>query len=190
MAKPDNSSDDGGLYKALTHPVRTRILLTLEADGTCSPKRFSAASRRSGNAIDLNVASYHFSVLLKYKAIEEIDTVQRRGAVEHIYRINPYSHVPDLMRATELFRRVGAASEGITSGGRIAAEERGVEIHMVEVDELGRQELLQMLESLKVAIAELGSSCRQRLSSSAEQATVMRVAVAADSALGQHDSSD
>jgi DNA-binding transcriptional ArsR family regulator len=76
---------------ALKHPIRVRILEVL-CEGDISPVGFlhggmlppGVAFPDSANAI--SYISYHFKVLKEADCIALVDTKQRRGATEHIYR--------------------------------------------------------------------------------------------------------
>ena len=67
--------------KVLSHPLRFRILNDMNTPARrLSPSEFSDEIGGS-----LGTVSYHFRVLNKAGCIEVVDTVQRRGATEHIY---------------------------------------------------------------------------------------------------------
>jgi DNA-binding transcriptional ArsR family regulator len=77
---PRPLSIDQRLAKALSSPLRARAL-ALIAEGVASPKRIA-------KELDLDVRSvaYHVRVLRKLGCIELVETQQRRGAIEHIYK--------------------------------------------------------------------------------------------------------
>jgi DNA-binding transcriptional ArsR family regulator len=68
------------IYKALSHPLRMRLLSAL-TDREASPKELSV---ELGEALG-NVA-YHMRMLEELGCIELVRTTPRRGAVEHHYR--------------------------------------------------------------------------------------------------------
>jgi hypothetical protein len=69
------------LAKALSHPMRIKILMTMNAPiRRMSPSEFS---REKGFV--LGHSSYHFRKLEKFGFIELVDTQPRRGSVEHYY---------------------------------------------------------------------------------------------------------
>jgi DNA-binding transcriptional ArsR family regulator len=71
-----------GLYKALSHPLRRKILSWLIERSTGSPSEMSRDL-----AVDLTELSYHARQLEKYGAIELVEKrPTRRGSPEHIYR--------------------------------------------------------------------------------------------------------
>lgn len=76
----DLHSLDPRLAKALTNDVRVRALELL-AEGARSPKLIAAELE-----LDLRSVAYHVRVLKKLGCIELVETVPRRGAVEHVYR--------------------------------------------------------------------------------------------------------
>lgn len=78
---PRPVSIDQRLAKALSHSLRAQAL-SLIAEGVASPK---AISERLG--LDVRTVAYHVRVLRVLECIELADTQQRRGAVEHIYRV-------------------------------------------------------------------------------------------------------
>jgi DNA-binding transcriptional ArsR family regulator len=72
--------DDQRLAKAMSHPVRLRLLGMLN-DGIASPKELA---ERVGEPLD-NIA-YHMRVLARLGCIELVRTERRRGATAHYYR--------------------------------------------------------------------------------------------------------
>jgi DNA-binding transcriptional ArsR family regulator len=85
---------------ALKHPIRVRILEVL-CEGEISPVQFlyqgmlppGVKFEDSQNAI--STVSYHFKVLMRAGCISLVDTRQRRGATEHIYRSNAFAFHTD-----------------------------------------------------------------------------------------------
>src|SRR4051794_29587608 len=67
--------------KALSHPLRQRILERLSACGEASPVQLA----RLLDARLPNVA-YHVGVLVELGCVELVRTRPRRGALEHYYR--------------------------------------------------------------------------------------------------------
>jgi DNA-binding transcriptional ArsR family regulator len=79
--RPRPVSIDQRLAKALSHSVRAQALSVI-ADGPASPKQ---VAERLG--VDIRNVAYHVRVLQRLECIELVETRQRRGAVEHIYKI-------------------------------------------------------------------------------------------------------
>src|SRR5215213_10320840 len=80
MARPSLDLVDPRIAKALSHPMRARILGILD-ERVASPNEIA-------ELIDerLPNVSYHVRALLDLGCIELVDTAQRRGAIEHYYR--------------------------------------------------------------------------------------------------------
>ena len=106
MSRPTRGRGEGDLAKALAHPVRVRIISAIQRLGTSSPSRFASSTKDTDYEVDLNVVAYHFHLLDGMEVIEIAGRLPRRGTVEHIYRINPWSPVPDMLRATQLLEQV------------------------------------------------------------------------------------
>jgi DNA-binding transcriptional ArsR family regulator len=80
---------DKRLVKAISHPLRVEILIEL-AKAPMSPIEFS---RLSG--VSLSDSAYHFRTLLRNDCVEIADEQQKRGAVEHIYRLTKRALLSD-----------------------------------------------------------------------------------------------
>lgn len=84
------ATEGATLCDPLKHPERVRILEVIN-EAPMSPIRFLeggyAAREDFANKQEaLSYLSYHFRELVKVGLIEVIETIPRRGAVEHIYR--------------------------------------------------------------------------------------------------------
>src|SRR5919201_5357320 len=80
MARSSLDLVDPRIAKALSHPMRARILVIL-GERVASPNEI--AELIEGR---LPTVSYHVRALLDLGCIELVDTAQRRGAIEHYYR--------------------------------------------------------------------------------------------------------
>lgn len=67
--------------KALSHPLRVRILEALAADEPSSPAKLSVTLDEP-----LGNVSYHVKTLSELGMVELVSTAPRRGAVEHYYQ--------------------------------------------------------------------------------------------------------
>src|ERR1700750_3401317 len=76
---PDAGELDEGLLKAISHPLRHRLLGMLDGR-TASPNELA---RELG--LPLGRVSYHIRLLHDLGAIELVGTEPRRGALEHFY---------------------------------------------------------------------------------------------------------
>ena len=71
---------DSNIVKALSHPLRMRILTRLN-EGVASPNEMAKEFEES-----LPLVSYHVRILRELDCIELVRTTPRRGAIEHHYR--------------------------------------------------------------------------------------------------------
>lgn len=81
MAKQAPTLVDSRLIKAHQNPIRIEIL-TILYEGPTSPAQIC---RRLDN-VSLNLVSHHIKVLIDLDCIELLETTEKRGAREHIYR--------------------------------------------------------------------------------------------------------
>ncbi len=87
--KPIKSIDDPRYIKAMSHPLRVRILAVLE-QRTASPNELAQAMGAT-----LGTVAYHVRHLANLGLIELVKETPRRGAVEHHYRANARPKVTD-----------------------------------------------------------------------------------------------
>ena len=78
---PRPVSIDHRLAKALSNPLRAQAL-HLISEGVGSPK--AIAERLD---LDVRGVAYHVRVLAELGCIELAETHQRRGSLEHVYRV-------------------------------------------------------------------------------------------------------
>ena len=81
--KPITAIDDPRYVKAMSHPVRVRIMAML-AERKASPNELS-----QWLGTTLGATAYHVRTLHKLGLIELVDETRVRGAVEHHYRARP-----------------------------------------------------------------------------------------------------
>ena len=77
------------VLKALSHPLRQRILLALNQREASPSQLADTLGERLTNL------SYHFKVLVEQDAIELVKTEQVRGAVKHFYRATERAVIGD-----------------------------------------------------------------------------------------------
>src|SRR5215207_3853609 len=97
---------DPNLAKALSHPLRQRILERLSAGGEASPNQLSRALDEP-----LGNVAYHVRILHRLGFVELVGTRQRRGALEHHYRAlaHPWLDAEQWARLPTAFRRLALA---------------------------------------------------------------------------------
>lgn len=75
----DTGMDD--LFVAMAHPLRRRILRTMQGGGDLSPRELADRLEQP-----LSRLSYHVKVLHRCGALELVDTQPVRGSTQHFYR--------------------------------------------------------------------------------------------------------
>ena len=80
LARPMDDEGAAEVARALGHPLRLQIMRELRSRKTVSPKELADALRTP-----LGNTSYHVSVLREAGAVEIVELVPRRGAMEHRY---------------------------------------------------------------------------------------------------------
>jgi DNA-binding PadR family transcriptional regulator len=74
------------VLRAAAHPIRVSVLRVL-AQRTMSPVELSRSLGRPDWS--LGVIAYHVRLLASHGIIELVQTIQRRGAIEHRYAVTP-----------------------------------------------------------------------------------------------------
>jgi DNA-binding transcriptional ArsR family regulator len=129
------------LAKALAHPTRRRIL-QITGERVASPREIAAE-------LDLPIGqvSHHVRWLAARGYLELVDTVPRRGAVEHFYRAGEAHVVSDVARS--------------------ALDAEGKALHVsrtpLTLDEQGRREVADLLPRLIDEVLAIEAHSQQRL---------------------------
>lgn len=172
------------MVRAVSHPVRVEILRLLE-EGPSGPNRLSV---RMGEK--LGTVSYHMKVLLECGCVELLETIARRGAVEHIYQLTSngvlgsrtWKEVPPSLRTHYAGSALAAfttrAVEALDAGTAESREGSGVTWLSLSVDEQGWKELRQVLDKVEKRFRSVGGKSAERMESSGDGIPVI-VAVAA-----------
>lgn len=152
-----NKQASGGitLAKVLSHPMRVQILMKMN-----SPRRAMSPVRFSEEAgLPLGNVSYHFRELEKAGCVEVVETIQRRGATEHVYEPSKRAMawtreweslgavVKQNLAAVALRGAVEALGAAIDSGMYDSREGSHLAYDTLWVDELGWTELGMAVKS-------------------------------------------
>jgi DNA-binding transcriptional ArsR family regulator len=145
------STLDESLIKALSHPLRWRIVETVLDRGEASPVELARLLDEP-----LATVSHHTRVLRDNGCLELTRTEPRRGAVEHYYRAilpaffddEQWGQVPVVLRrglAGQVFRRI--FEEAAAAGGAGGFDDPGAYLSrmVVELDAAGWEELSTLL---------------------------------------------
>jgi DNA-binding transcriptional ArsR family regulator len=160
---------DPRLAKALSHPMRTRILAILN-ERVASPNEIS-------EMIDerLPNVSYHVRALLDLGCIELVSTAQRRGAIEHYYRavVRPFFTDRDWKKLPQSGRQAVSdvalqmiwedVSAAIKGGTFEARPDRHLSRSVLELDETGWKELTELLGRVLEETEQIETSSAERI---------------------------
>jgi DNA-binding transcriptional ArsR family regulator len=164
---PDAGELDEALLKAISHPLRHRLLGLLD-DRTASPNELA---RELG--LPLGRVSYHIRLLADLGAIELVRTEPRRGALEHFYRAvtRGWFSEEDWARLPRAARRgiVGQSLQRIFSDVTAAVDAGGfdgpasqVKRTSLELDERGLEEVSEVLTSAAAQVDRINAESADR----------------------------
>ena len=145
---------DERLIKALAHPLRWRILEVVIDRAEASPVEVARILEAP-----LATVSHHVRVLRETGCLELVRTKPRRGAVEHYYRAlvpafvddEQWSRLPVVLRrsvAGQVFERIVKEAAAAGGAGAFDAPHAHVDRLLVELDDVGRQELSELLNDV------------------------------------------
>jgi DNA-binding transcriptional ArsR family regulator len=156
---------DSNIVKALSHPLRLRILTRLN-EGVASPNEMSKEFEES-----LPLVSYHVRILRELDCIELVRTTPRRGAIEHHYRAltrpfledDDWAQLPPSARKavsnTILSKMLGDVRLAVAAGTFDERPERHLSYAPLMLDEQGWRDLNERLGAvLAWAIEEQAAS--------------------------------
>jgi hypothetical protein len=175
----------------LKHPLRVRILEVLN-EGHRSPSQFVEEGLIPKEHFTtyqqaLSLASYHFRELEKEGCLEVIESIPRRGAVEHVYRGLARVFFNDAeFEATAAEDRRELSR--ISLQGLIARADRAVweetfdaraDRHLtwmpMQLDERGWEEMIAALASAFGELSQIRRDARDRLAASGEKVVAATV---------------
>jgi DNA-binding transcriptional ArsR family regulator len=166
--RPWHDITDPDLAKALAHPLRTRILASLEGR-TASPNQLAGELDAS-----LGVVSYHVRRLQALGFLKLVRREPRRGAVEHYYtaagrpRITnaAWGKLPTIVKDASIkaaVDQIGAyVAAGAAAGGFNAADAH-ITRTPVTVDSKGWHAIARELDNLLERITKIEAASQQRL---------------------------
>jgi DNA-binding transcriptional ArsR family regulator len=175
MARQSLDLVDPRIAKALSHPMRARILGILD-ERVASPNEIA-------DMIDerLPNVSYHVRALLDLGCIELVDTAQRRGAIEHYYKavVRPFFSDRDWKRLPRSGRQaisdvalkvvwedVAAAIKAGTFDGR---SDRHLSHNDITLDEEGWRDVRNALAGMLDEVEKIESASAARLKRSGDE---------------------
>jgi DNA-binding transcriptional ArsR family regulator len=175
MAKQAAGPVDPRLAKALSHPMRTRILAILN-ERVASPNEISEMiGERLPNV------SYHVRALLELECIELVSTAQRRGAIEHYYRalVRPFFSDRDWKRLPRSGRQAVSdqilqmvwddTSAAIKKGSFESRADRHLSRTPLTLDDKGWNELNALLRDVQAKAETIGTQSAKRVAKSDQE---------------------
>jgi DNA-binding transcriptional ArsR family regulator len=181
MAKQPAGLVDPRLAKALSHPMRARILTILN-ERVASPNEIA-------EMIDerLPNVSYHVRALLELGCIELVSTAQRRGAIEHYYRAltRPFFSARDWKRLPRSARTTvtdvtlqmvwDETAEAVKSDTFDSRLDRHLSRSPLKLDEQGWSEITDLLRRALDEAQSIGAKSEKRLAKSEDEPIRTRV---------------
>jgi len=172
---PVRTIDDPRYVKALSHPLRVRILALLE-EQEHSPVRLAERLHAS-----LGTVSYHVRTLERLGLAELVRTTPRRGAIEHHYRAKDRPTVSDAAWAAAppaaKQALIGATLQQVHDYADIANAAGGFDrgdAHLsrtpLQLDEEGWREVAGLLERLLAEVDSVEARAAERLAEAGDDA--------------------
>lgn len=167
--------EDPRYVKALSHPLRVRIISMLE-ERDASPVQL--AERLDAT---LGTVAYHVRTLERLGLIEMVATHQRRGATEHVYSARAHPRFSSsawsstnpitkhLMIASALSQIGEFAAQSAAAGG-FDHEEASFERHSLSLDGEGFAELAEATRRWQAEVGRIEAASAERRRTSAEPA--------------------
>jgi DNA-binding transcriptional ArsR family regulator len=189
-SSPRDDEIDVQLVRALSHPLRLRILQVLNEREASPNELKDLLDHPLGNV------AYHARVLEKSGCIKQVRTARRRGAVEHFFRAVPRSYIghqewrkmPPSVRAAfseatvqTFVNRIAAALEAGTIDRRA---ETTLTWLTLAVDQIGWAEVAEILQDTLARVQAVHERSEARMQISGEEATAVVVGLAAFEAAG------
>ena len=160
--------DDPRYVKALSHPLRVRILAILE-ERTASPVQLAELLEAS-----LGVVSYHVRTLERHGLIKLVRTNPVRGAVEHHYKANPrptisdegWGEAPPVAKQAYLssfLQQVGAYTNTAAAAGGFDRPDAHFTRTVAKLDAKAWKDLAKACEQLLERIDKLEAEAAKRI---------------------------
>ena len=154
--------------KALTHPLRARILTLLEGR-TASPSELAEQLEAP-----LGVVSYHVRRLHALKFLKLVKRVPRRGAVEHYYTTvagpfittDAWRSTPTIVKhaaVSSAFQEIATQASTAINAGGFDHNDAHISRIPVVLDEQGWQAVGRELDALFARVKEIEAESHKRL---------------------------
>ncbi len=181
-ARPDADTSEARIAKALTHPLRARILTRL-GERVASPGDLATELGEP-----LGVVSYHVRMLRDYECIELVRTEPVRGALQHFYRAiarpeldrAAWTSLPAKLRAElvgETMENVVSDLSGAADAGTLANAGVLVTRDSLELDQRGQAKLNKLLAKTREQALAIAAESQARLAETSGQPIATTLAI-------------
>jgi hypothetical protein len=181
------------ICSVLKHPLRVRILEVLN-EGPRSPSQFVEEGlipkqHFSNYQQALSLASYHFRELEKEGCLEVIESIPRRGAIEHVYRgmARVYFNDKEFEGMPRPTRRqlsrislqglIARADRAVADDTFDARSDRHLTWVPMQLDERGWKEVIAALAATFGELTQIRHDARDRLAASGDEVVPTTVAM-------------
>jgi DNA-binding transcriptional ArsR family regulator len=180
--KPIKSVDDPRYVKAMSHPLRVRILAMLD-ERKASPNQLSGWLGAT-----LGTVAYHVRTLQEFGLVELVDETRVRGAVEHHYRAKkrPRATEDGWADARPVAKQAAAGGDldtilayaraSAAAGGFDRADAR-LRRKIVKLDDKGFAQLSKACEKLVAEADKIEAAAAQRIAKNAKKETVVEAGI-------------
>jgi DNA-binding transcriptional ArsR family regulator len=173
--KPTIDITEPRVAKALSHPIRIRILALLQGEAA-SPSGLSAQL-----GAPLSTVSYHFRLLESLGLVELVKTVPRRGAVEHFYRaavrLQPsaatWAGLPDVVKQSLVATNLGDLGSQVNAAaaaGAFTAQGARLSTDELRLDDQGWRALAAELQAFAKKVERIEAEAQRRLRKAGDDA--------------------
>jgi DNA-binding transcriptional ArsR family regulator len=166
--QPIKTISDPRYLKAVSHPMRVRILAMLD-EGPASPKQLSDRLGAS-----LGVVAYHVRTLYDLDMLRLVGTRQRRGATEHTYATVARPAFSDEAWASmepvakqrvlgAMLRQIGESANASAAAGGFDREDAKVSRLSLRLDERGFKQLAAASKKWLAEVERIEAGVGKRL---------------------------
>jgi DNA-binding transcriptional ArsR family regulator len=171
---PITTINDPRYVKAVSHPVRVRILAMLD-EGRASPKQLSD---RLG--VSLGVMAYHVRTLYQLDLLKLVGTRQRRGATEHMYEATARPSFSDEAWAamepvakqrllSAMLRQIGEYANGSAAAGGFDRSDANISRIALKLDERGWKKLAAANKKWLAEVQRIEEDVRKRAAKAGDE---------------------
>jgi DNA-binding transcriptional ArsR family regulator len=166
---PVTNINDPRYLKAVSHPIRVRILAMLD-EGAASPKQLSD---RLG--VSLGTMAYHVRTLHQLDLLKLVGTRQRRGATEHMYKTVARPSFSDEAWASmepvakqrllgSMLRQIGEYANGSAAAGGFDRSDANTSRIALKLDEKGWKQLAAANKKWLAEVQKIEQGVQKRAS--------------------------